>query len=503
MSPRSQPTDSLPSVIDVFDRVRRHPWKLLVGGALADAEADARYDVITPLNEDVVGRVPNATPGDVDRAVLAALDAARNWRDRHPRERVAALNRLADALEEHEDELALLDAIDSGNPISSMRGDVRSAAASIRGVAEYHTLLTGQTIPASSENLHYTVREPYGVVARIVPFNHPILFAASKIAAPIVAGNAVVLKPSDATPLSALRLGELCAEVLEPGLVNVVTGAGPEAGRVLVRHPAVRRIAFTGSEITGRAVQRDAADVGVKHVSLELGGKNAMVVFPDVDVSKAAAAAVRGMNFFWCQGQSCGSTSRILVHEDILAEMLAEIVREAEQIRIGSPLDPETEMGTLATRAQYEKALGYIALAREEGAEVLTGGGPPAALAADPGLFVAPTVLCDVAPTMRVAQEEIFGPVMSVISWSDADDVMAIANGVRYGLTAAIWTNDIATAHRAARAVEAGYVWINGSSDHFFGTPFGGYKASGIGKEESADEVLSYTEIKTVHVMLN
>ena len=405
-------------------------------------------------------------------------------------------------LEDHADELALLDAIDGGHPVTSMRLDVAMGADTLRLFAGLGIELKGATIPATADNLHLTVREPCGVVGRIIPFNHPIMFAAGKIAAPLVAGNAVILKPPETAPLSALRMAELFAGLLPPGVLNVVVGDGPAAGRAVARHPAVRRIGFIGSDVTGRSVQRDAADAGVKDVTLELGGKNALIAFPDADPAQVAAGAVAGMNFVRSAGQSCGSTSRLLLHSSIADEVLALVAKRMSAITIGSPLDPATEMGPLASRAAYDKTLRYIAIGREEGAVVLTGGGRPAGLANEPGLFIAPTLFGGVRPEMTIAREEVFGPVLCALTWTDEEEAVKIANAVPYGLTGSIWTNDLGRAHRVAMALDAGYLWINGSSRHFAGVPFGGVKQSGVGREESLEELLSYTQLKTINIML-
>jgi 2-formylbenzoate dehydrogenase len=383
-----------------------------------------------------------------------------------------------------------------------MHVDVAIAADTLRLFAGLAIELKGSTIPATAQHLHLTVREPFGLVGRIIPFNHPLMFAAGKIAAPLVAGNVVILKPPDAAPLSALRIGELFASVLPAGVLSVVSGDGPAAGRAVVRHPEIRRIGFIGSDVTGRAIQRDAADVGVKEITLELGGKNALIAFPDADPEAVAAGAVAGMNFARSAGQSCGSTSRLLLHESIADDVLERVAARMSAIRIGSPLDPATEMGTMASRAQYAKTMRYIGVARDEGAQLMTGGGRPAALKDQPGLYVAPTLFRGVRPDMRIAQEEVFGPVLSALTWKDEDEAIRIANAVGYGLTGSVWTNDIRRAHRVAGALEAGYLWINGSSAHFTGVPFGGVKLSGVGREESLDELLSYTQLKTINVML-
>ncbi len=491
-------TEEAPSLPALGDR----EWSLLIGGRLMPARSGRHFSDESPVTEDIIATVPDGDAADVGAAVEAALPAAATWRRVPPRERGALVGELARVLEENADELALLDAIDGGHPVTGMHLDVAIAADTLRLFAGLGIEIKGSTIPASAQNLHLTVREPFGVVGRIIPFNHPVMFAAGKIAAPLVAGNAVILKPPESAPLSALRMGELFASVLPPGVLSVVVGDGPTAGRAVARHPAIRRIGFIGSDATGRAIQRDAAEVGVKDVTLELGGKNALIAFPDADPDAVAAGAVAGMNFARSAGQSCGSTSRLLLHESIADDVLERVVARMSAIQIGSPLDPATEMGTVATRAQYDKTLRYIGIATNEGARVLAGGGRPPGLEKARGLFLAPTLFGGVRPDMRIAREEVFGPVLAAITWKDEDEAISIANAVDYGLTGSVWTNDINTAHRVASALDAGYLWINGSSAHFTGVPFGGMKLSGVGREESLDELLSYTQLKTLNIML-
>jgi 2-formylbenzoate dehydrogenase len=475
-------------------------WRMLIGGELVAAADGETVVTLDPSTEREIAAVPAASAHDVDRAVGAAAGAAERWRRTDLRERSRLVRRMADVLLEHEVELGTLDALDGGNPVTAMRGDVHIAAEIANMFADWALELRGETIPASPDAVHYTVREPYGVVARIVPYNHPLMFAAGRAAAPLVAGNCVVMKAPDQTPLSALRLGELLADVLPPGVLNVVTGHGAVAGDALVRHPDVRRIGFIGSVATGRAIQRAAAESGVKHVTLELGGKNGLLVFEDADPLEAAAGAIRGMNFHWTGGQSCGSTSRLLVHESLADAVVDEVCRLAAEVRVGPPLDLATEMGTMVSAAQHAKVLDFIEQGRREGATVLTGGGRPDGAAFERGHYVAPTVFGGVEPGMRLAQEEVFGPILSVLTFRDEEEAIRIANGTAFGLSASVWTGDVRRAHRVADRLEAGYVWVNTASTHYWGTPFGGYKDSGIGREEGVEELLSMTQTKTVSI---
>ncbi|MHB1129830.1 MAG: aldehyde dehydrogenase family protein [Ilumatobacteraceae bacterium] len=475
-------------------------WPLIIGGESCAANGDATYATFDPATGQVLAHVADANAHDVDRAVIAAEQGARTWRNVAPRDRAKLMRRFADVLRGHADELGLLDALDGGSPITSMRADVHWAAEFLDTFADWSLSMKGEVIPSTADGLHYTKLEPYGVVARIIPFNHPVMFAAGKLAAPLLAGNAIILKPPHQAPLSAIRVGELAAEVFPAGVVNVVTGAGPATGIAIARHPGIRRIAFIGSERTGREIQRLSAEVAVKHVTLELGGKNAMVVLNDADPSAAAAGAVRGMNFTASQGESCGSNSRLLVHRSLMDDVVGHVADLVRKIRVGVPVDPATEMGALVSREHYDRVMGYIDTGMAEGATLVTGGTRPDHLAQ--GCFVNPTVFADVRPEMRIAQEEIFGPVISIIGFDDDDEAIRIANGVRYGLTASVWTNNLRRAHQFIDGFHAGYVWVNDSARHFAGMPFGGYKASGIGREESIEEVFSFCETKSVNINL-
>ena len=416
-----------------------------------------------------------------------------------PLERATLLRRIAAVVRDHAEELALIDAENCGNPIAEAIKDSYSAATYIELFAGLAPEIKGATTALGPDAVNASYREPVGVVARIVAYNHPLLFLCAKMAPAVAAGNCVIMKPPVQAPLSAYRLMELAGDILPPGVLNVLTG-GVACGEALTAHPDVPVVTLVGSPATGRAIMRGAAE-RLKRVVFELGGKNAMIVYPDADLDRAAAGAVKGMNFGWA-GQSCGSTSRLFLHSSIHDDMLARVVSGASTYRPGLPTDPATNMGALVSPAQRDKVLHYIDLAKQEGARLVLGGGPPISAELRNGCFVEPTIFADVGFDMRVAQEEIFGPVLSVIRWSDEAELMRQVNSVEYGLTAAIFTRDLATAYRAAAAIEAGFVWINNTSLHFPGTPFGGVKQSGIGREESFDELLEFTELKHIHTTL-
>ena len=470
--------------------------QMLIGGVLTDGAE--RLWSENPSDNSMLGSVQIGTPADVEAAYQAAAAAQPAWAALDMAERAALLNRLADAIAERVDEIAELETRDTGNTIGKMRADVEKAVERIRLAAGLGLELKGETIPSTAQGLHFTLRQPYGVVGRIIPFNHPFGFAASRLASAIIPGNTIIIKPSEQSPLSACLLGEIVADILPPGVVNIVTG-GPETGEAIVRHPKIKRIAFIGSAATGMAIQRAAAEVAVKHVTLELGGKNPMIVCPDADLDAAAAAAVRGMNFAW-QGQSCGSTSRLLLHEDIHDRVLEQVLERIGRMTVGDPMDPASSTGPMNSRAQYDKTMRYIEVAKAEGATLRAGGGRPEGVG-DKGYWVAPTVFSDVTMDMAVAREEVFGPVLSVLRWREVDEAIAMANAVDYGLTCSIWSRDLNLALRLVREVEAGYVWVNGCGTHFRGVPHGGWKNSGTGREEGLDELLSYTEVKAVNIL--
>lgn len=476
-----------------------HDHLMLIDGEMVASESGEWMISLDPATEVEIGRVPVGTAEDVARAAQAAERAQPDWASRPVGERAALLREVARRLSERQDAILRLEVRDTGNTIGKMRGDLGAAVDRLNYYAGLGLEIKGETIPASRDMLHMTLREPYGIVGRIIPFNHPIYFAVSALAGPLIAGNSVLIKTPEQSPLSAMHLGEVCRDVLPRGVVNILSGPGAVTGDAIVRHPRIRRLAFTGSVATGLAIQRAAAEVCVKHVSLELGGKNPMIVFPEVDPEEAAAAAVAGMNFAW-QGQSCGSTSRLMVHADIYDAVVSRVVALVGGLTIGDPLDQRSQMGPINSRRHYERVLRYIEIGKQDGATLAFGGRRPAGATFAKGYWVEPTVFTDATMNMRVAREEIFGPILSILRWRGVDEAVTLANATDYGLTAAIWTHDLRQALSVARRLDTGYVWINHSSAHHAGTPFGGTKNSGLGREECLEELLSYTQTKAIHI---
>lgn len=478
----------------VLPQRRTHYWN----GQWQDSASLGLRESINPSTEQALASFALGGEAEVDAAVRAAQAAAPAWAEVPPLQRGLSLRRAADIIRAHALELALLDAADCGNPVKAMQMDAEIAATQLEYFAGLVLEAKGETLPGVPTALNFTVREPLGVVARIFPFNHPFMFAAGKMAAPLAAGNTVVLKPPEQAPLSTLRLMELLHGVFPPGVLNCVVG-GREAGAALAAHPSVAAVGLIGSVAAGRAVLRTGAET-FKRTLLELGGKNAMIVYPDADFDAAVDGAVRGMNFTWC-GQSCGSTSRLLVHESIRSRFVEALAaRLPQRHKPGIATHMASTMGALVDAAQYDKSLHYITLGQQEGATLVCGGGRPSDM--DRGYFIEPTVFTGVDPSHRIAREEIFGPVLSVLSWRDEERMLDIANSLEFGLTASIWTSDLITAHRTAARVQAGYVWVNECSIHVPGAPFGGYKSSGQGREESLHELHEFTQVKNVHISL-
>jgi acyl-CoA reductase-like NAD-dependent aldehyde dehydrogenase len=478
----------------------RRRFAMLIGGALVHARGDAWLESVDPSNGRILGFAPRGDREDVEAAVEAAVSAQPAWDALGPEGRRARLEDLCAGVLERREEIAELEARDSGNPITQVRADIEKAVRRTLHLAGIGVELKGETFPASRGGLHVTVREPYGVVGRILAFNHPFAFALSRIAAPLAAGNTVIVKPSELCPLSPLLFGEICAARLPAGVVNIMSGLGCEVGDAIIRHPRLKRIGFIGSRAVGLEVQRAAAAVSVKHVTLELGGKNAMLVFPDADLPRALDAAVAGMAL-GCQGQSCGATSRLLLPDVLHDRFLEGLIRKLAAVRIGPPLDAESAMGPLVSEVHRARVLDAVELGRKEGARLETGGDRPQGPEFRDGFWLRPAVLSGVRPEMRIAHEEIFGPVLSVLRWSEPEEAVRIANSVESGLTASIFTGSLRNALWASKRLEAGYIWVNGVGTHFPGVPFGGMKESGVGREEGFGELLSYTEEKAIHFL--
>ncbi|MEX1184242.1 MAG: aldehyde dehydrogenase family protein [Gemmatimonadota bacterium] len=477
--------------------------RLFIDGAWTDAADGARFETLHPATGEVLTNVAEAGAADIDRAVAAARTALATtaWRRMDAADRGALLWRVADLMEQRADLLTQLEVFDNGKPIREARIDVAQAIDAFRYYAGWSSKLQGETIPVRGNVLNYTLREPVGVVGAIIPWNFPLLMAAWKVAPALSCGNAVVLKPAEQTPLTALELAAIAQEAgVPPGILNVVTGHGETAGAALVAHAGVDKIAFTGSTAVGRLIMRSAAD-SLKKVSLELGGKSPNIVLPDADLDAAARGAFAAI--FYNAGQCCTAGSRLLVHESVKDELLSKIVPRAGRMQPGDPFDSGTRLGPLISQEQMDRVLGYIEQGRGQGARTLVGGGRAQYQGADRGFWVQPTIFDGVARDHVIAREEIFGPVLAVLPFSDEDDALALANDTIYGLAAAVWTRDIGRAHRFARELEAGTVWINTYHPLDAASPFGGYKQSGYGRELGEHALDLYTQIKSVWVDLS
>jgi betaine-aldehyde dehydrogenase len=464
-------------------------------------ESERRYALAAPATGRPLGDAIDADGSHVEAAVRAARAAFPDWRDMSPYERGDRLRALAALMRRYREELAAVDAIDTGNPVTEMLRDVDLSARGVEFFAGLVTEVKGETIPIGVDYMNYTTREPLGVIARIIAYNHPLMFATMRSAAPLAAGNTLIIKPSEQAPLSALRLAELVAEekIFPKGVFNIVTG-GRDAGVALSTHRGIARVAMIGSVSAGKAILAAAAET-MKSVGLELGGKNALIAYPDADPEVVAAGAIGGMNLTW-SGQSCGSTSRIFLHESHHDAVLAKMIQGCAYYQPGDPADPSTTMGSLIDARQREKVERFVAWGIEDGATLCLGGHRLTPPGFEDGMFFAPTIFSNVTPQMRIARQEIFGPVVSVFKWSNEDELFDAVNSVDYGLTGAVFTRSLDTAHRAARRIEAGYIWVNQAGPHFVGVPFGGYKQSGIGREEAIEELFACTQIKNVNIRL-
>ncbi len=450
-----------------------------------------------PATGELIATLPSAGPADVDAAVLAASAAfTSTWCDTSPKQRADLLFELADRLERDSERLALIDVVDNGSTMRKMRSDVAAGVNMMRTYAGLIPTIGGRTIPLDADTFNYTVREPWGVVGVMMPFNHPFMFAAQVVGSVLAAGNTLVFKPSELTSLSTLEVAKAAEDLLPPGVVNVLVGSGVGAGAPLVRHPMVDKVHFKGSLPTGRLVLAGGADT-IKPVTLEMGGKNPFIVYPDADLDRAVEGAVIGMNFVH-QGQSCGSSTRIFVHADLYDAFRDRLVARVESLSPGLPWDEQADMGSIVSRLQYDRVLRLIGEAVEDGATLLTGGSTVDREDLRDGLYIEPTVFEGASHDSTLVQEEIFGPVTCLFRWDDEEEVIRLANDVIYGLTASVWTRDLDTAHRTARRLQAGLVWINDHNRRPALTPFGGYKQSGIGKERAMDELQTYTHEKSV-----
>jgi aldehyde dehydrogenase (NAD+) len=474
--------------------------KLLINNRWVASESGKIFGTINPSTGEEICQVAEADAADVDKAVKAARAAFEEgpWRKMSASERGQLLHRLADLIEKNADELARLETLDNGKPVSRAKAvDVAKTIACYRYFAGWTDKIQGKTIPIDGDFFCYTRHEPIGVVGQIIPWNYPILMQAWKLAPALATGNTIVMKPAEQTPLSALRIGELIIEAGFPeGVVNLLPGFGPTAGAAIARHMDVDKVAFTGSTEIGRLIMEGAAKSNLKGVTLELGGKNPNIVFADTDLDEAVEGAHMGL--FVNQGQSCCSGSRVFVEEKIYDEFVARSVARAMKRRVGDPFDSRTEQGPQVDQSQFDKVMSYIESGQSEGAKLACGG----ERVGDRGYFIQPTVFADVQDDMKIAREEIFGPVMSIIPFKDLDEVITRANGTNYGLAAGVWTRDIKKAHAIANSVRAGTVWVN--CYHVLDTraPFGGFKQSGIGRELGEYGLQQYTEVKTVIVKL-
>jgi aldehyde dehydrogenase (NAD+) len=470
--------------------------RLFVGGQFVDALDGETFETLNPHDGSVLANVAQATPADVDRAVDAAATAFPAWARLGASSRGRLLLKLADRIEEQADELAILESLDTGHPIrDSRRLDVVRTAATFRYFGGMADKVQGDVIPVEPGFLNYVLREPLGVVGMIVPWNFPLMFCSWKMGPALAAGNTVVMKPAALTPLSALRLAELMADVGIPnGVVNIVPGPGRTAGMHLARHPGVAKIAFTGSTATGREIVNASAG-NLKRVQLELGGKGANIVFADAELT----AAVNGSAFavFHNQGQACIAGSRLILHASIADEFLARFIELAESIRVGDPLDPATEMGPVTSAEHRDRVLRYVEIARDEGGEVLTGGSAPADPSLERGYYLRPTVV-RAEPRSRVSQEEVFGPFVTVTTFRSDEEALGIANEVEYGLGGGLWTRDVSRAHLIAGQLRTGMVWVNTYKRVNPGSPFGGVGRSGYGREMGFEAIHEYTEAKSV-----
>jgi acyl-CoA reductase-like NAD-dependent aldehyde dehydrogenase len=482
-------------------KTRIEPGKLLIDGQWV--EGSKKFDTINPATGEVLTQIADATAQDVDRAVAAARRAFEDrngpWRKMSASERGRLMWRLADLVEKNLDEFAELETLDNGKPIFESRYvDIPMVVDVLRYYAGWATKIHGETINTAETAFTYTLREPVGVVGLIIPWNFPLLLASWKLGPALACGNTVVLKPAEQTPLTALRFGELAVEAGIPaGVLNIVTG-GPETGKAIVRHPDIDKVAFTGSTAVGKEIMRSAAD-SLKRVTLELGGKSPNIVFADSDIDSAVKGAINGI--FFGKGEVCCAGSRLFVESKVQDEFLEKLVGRAKKLQPADPLDPKTRLGAIVSQEQMQTVLDYIEAGKREGA-MLIAGGNRVSIDGGKGFFLEPTIFGGVNNEMKIAREEIFGPVLATLAFDDMDQVVDLANGNPYGLAAAVWTRDVKKAHTISRQLKAGTVWINTYGVMDAALPFGGYKQSGFGRELGLHALEHYTELKTVWLNL-
>jgi aldehyde dehydrogenase (NAD+) len=477
--------------------------KLFIGGEFVDAISGATFATINPATEETITEVASAAAADVDAAVRAAraqMEPGSEWQKMKPRDRGKILFRIAEMLTARAAEIGRIETLDNGKPIfESQFVDTPAAAECLYYYSGWSGKVTGETIPVAENAFTYTLREPLGVVGAITPWNFPLMLAVWKIAPALACGNTVVLKPAENTSLSILKFAEYARECgLPPGVLNIVSGPGAVTGTAMVDHPGIDAIAFTGSTAVGKELMARAART-LKKVSLELGGKSPNIVFADADLDAAARGALNAI--FYGKGEVCAAGSRLLVEESAHDELMAKVVERAGKMTAGDPLHPKTRLGAIVSQRQMERVMGYIDAGKNEGATLLTGG-ERADIGTGKGYFVKPTIFDDVDPKMTIAQEEIFGPVLATMRFSDAESAIEKANATVYGLAAAVWTRDISKAHRVARAIKAGTVWINSYNLYDPALPFGGFKESGFGRDQGRDALDKYTQTKSVWVNL-
>jgi len=493
----SPASSTIPGLQRALDWIKAGPKQLLIGGEWVNAQSGKTFETTNPATEQLLTVVAEADSADVDAAVIAARRAFESsWADVSPHVRTRLLLKIAESIDQNAEELAALESLDNGTPMSFSAGRVAHVAEIFRYYAGWPTKIYGTTNPMDASGFLYMLREPMGVCGLINAWNVPLVMAATKIAPALACGNTVVLKPAEQTPLTTLRLGELIQQAGVPdGVVNLVPGFGPTAGSAIASHPDIDKIAFTGSTGVGKQILQASAG-NLKKVTLELGGKSPNIIFPDADIEKAVQAAVNA--FCRNSGQICSAGTRLFAHESIHDEVTQRIVQIALTYKVGSPFEPDTKLGPLISARQMDRVLSYVDIGKEEGARLEIGG----SRLGSNGYFVEPTVFSQVSNGMRVAQEEIFGPVLSILSFKDEDDAIFQGNDTQYGLAAAVWTRDVSRAHKVARALKAGRIWINTYAETDPAMSMGGYKQSGIGREMGAESIEAYTQTKSVLMRL-